>query len=281
MLGRAQCRTRARPARARAARSRTRTRRSARRPARRAAARGARARRARPRRDPSQPASRRASLIGPWTSTRDCRPASAAAAGGGSNSDAIASRHGSSRSQARSVTHGSSRPTASTPSSDDTFESTMVDVASAARSDSSASPGGIGPCHHTNVGRSVTSSESTALGSASRRAVRARSARSTPAASRCRASTRSTTVARTPSVPVSGDDRAQRPAAADPLERPLGVGDVLGRRRIDDQVERGGADGTRARRRGWRRAPARPGAESVSSTGGLAITAAASGARRA
>ena len=32
------------------------------------------------------------------------------------------------------------------------------------------SSAGIGPCHHTNVGRSVTSSESTALGSASARA---------------------------------------------------------------------------------------------------------------
>ena len=52
------------------------------------------------------------------------------------------------------------------------FESTTVDVARRARSDSTSSPGGIGPCHHTNVGRSVTSSESTALGRASRRAVR-------------------------------------------------------------------------------------------------------------
>jgi hypothetical protein len=52
------------------------------------------------------------------------------------------------------------------------FESTTVKDASFARSASTAKPSGIGPCHQANVGRSVTSRESTALGRASARAVR-------------------------------------------------------------------------------------------------------------
>ena len=226
----------------------------------------------RSRREPSQPASRRASLIGPWTSTA-CRPGRAAAAGGGSNSDAIALAPRL-EPQPGQIGHGRLEPA----HRGHALERRDVRVDDGRRGqrgpgrDSTASPGGIGPCHHTNVGRSVTSSDSTALGSASRRAVREDLLGAHllhPAAEPARGRHGGAHAVGA----GAGDDRPQRPAAADALERALGVGDVLGRRRVDDQVERGGAHraraalaagrerpldlarGRSARRAGWRSRP--------------------------
>ena len=220
----------------------------------------------RSRREPSQPASSRASLTGPWTSTA-CSPAAPRRPAAGRTATRSPRASGSSRSQARSVDGRLEPPTVA-----DALERRHVRVDDGRRGE----PGqlrqhlepvpGSAPCHHTNVGRSVTSSDSTALGSASRPRrqedlLGAHLLHPAAEPARGRDAGAHAVLAGPATIARSGRLPPIRSSAS------LGAGDVLRRRRVDDQVERGRPHGCRGRPRGWPASARSTWSRSVTSTG--------------